>query len=202
MPRFKRREVQLLRETDYEIVVGIDEAGRGSLAGPLSVAAVVYDDCLLKCRKLTDSKLLSVEDREQVFKWLVENVQFSHLFIWAEELDKIGLAAALHRAFNKVIVELNADYALLDGKSTKGVIAAPAEAIVKGDQKIRSIAAASIIAKVERDRFMWRQHQSYPEYGFNRHVGYGTKQHLSALRQHGICKIHRKSFAPVRELIN
>jgi ribonuclease HII len=183
-------------------VVGIDEAGRGPLAGPVSAAAVIlpkgYSHDLLD-----DSKKLSEKKREMIYEDIIgdERILWAHCFVEPEEIDRINILKATHVAMARAAGQLGVDsiYCLIDGLAVPNFPFA-SEGIVKGDGKSLSIAAASIIAKVTRDRKMLEYGEEFPEYGFERHKGYGTKFHLEALRNYGPTKIHRQSFAPVAQL--
>ena len=194
-------EIQL-RSEGFIIIAGIDEAGRGPLAGPVTAGAVVLPDDY-RHRVLNDSKKLTEKQREALYAELVadERVHWSAACVEAEEIDRINILRATWRAMGAAFTQLAraADVALIDGRPVRDF---PGEhrALVKGDSLSLSIAAASIIAKVHRDRLMVEYANRYPEYGFDQHKGYGTAQHLAALRKHGPCPIHRRSFAPVSQL--
>ncbi|MGJ8723605.1 MAG: ribonuclease HII [Roseibacillus sp.] len=186
------------REKGYRFVAGIDEAGRGPLAGPVSAAAVILPEGA-EIEGLNDSKKLSEKARERIFEELMElsSIQWGHSFAEAAEIDEINILQATHVAMARAVGKLpKTDYALIDGRPVKD-FPLPSEGIVKGDGKSLSIAAASIIAKVMRDRLMVEWDREYPKYGFAKHKGYGTKMHLEALRTYGPCPLHRRSFAPV-----
>ncbi len=191
-----------LAEEGFQRIAGIDEAGRGPLAGPVSVAAVVLPEDYSHS-VLTDSKNLSERRREELYEEITgdDRIHWASVLVDAPEIDEINILqatwAGMRRAFLKL--EPPADIALIDGKPIKGF---PTEhrALVKGDSLSLSIAAASIIAKVERDRLMKEYAEKFPEYGFERHKGYGTQAHREALREHGPCPIHRRSFAPVSQM--
>lgn len=181
-------------------MAGIDEAGRGPLAGPVSAAAVILPEDF-HLDKLNDSKKLSEKVREQVFTQITtsQNVQWGHAFIDAAEIDQLNILQATHAAMARAVAKLpTCDYALIDGRPVKD-FPLPSEGIVKGDGKSLSIAAASVIAKVMRDRLMIEMDVKYPQYRFAKHKGYGTKIHLEALATHGPCPLHRRSFAPVAQ---
>jgi ribonuclease HII len=188
------------QEEGYSRVAGVDEAGRGPLAGPVSAAAVILPKGFSHSL-LDDSKKLSEKRRETLYEELTNRGDV----IWAlslgdvEEIDAINILKSTHAAMGRAAHEISPDYCLIDGLQVPG-FPIPSEGIVKGDGKSYSIAAASVIAKVTRDRIMVEYAEKYPEYGFEKHKGYGTKQHLEALREHGPCPIHRKSFAPVAQL--
>lgn len=189
-------------ERGHTLVAGVDEAGRGPLAGPVSVAAVILPTGF-KHKKLNDSKQLNHELREEIFEELMAcaGLVWCHVLVEVEEIDRINILQATHvgmrRATAGLAVQPHA--VLIDGSRVPG-FPYPGQSIVEGDAISLSIAAASIIAKVSRDRFMAQAAQLYPHYGFERHKGYGTPEHLQALRQHGPCPLHRRSFAPVSQL--
>jgi len=188
-------------------LAGIDEAGRGPLAGPVVAAAVVFDPDFIQAElasvfgRLTDSKAMREKEREEYFQILntSEGVKVGVGMVGAEEIDRINILKATHKAMALAVAETDAQYALVDGLPVKG-LPCDHKAIVKGDALSISISAASIIAKVTRDRMMVELDAQYPEYGFARHKGYGTKQHLKALEKHGATPAHRQSFRPVAEL--
>ena len=188
-------------------LAGIDEAGRGPLAGPVVAAALVFDLDYIKKElvptfgKLTDSKAMSEKWRDQYFDILVES-DFTAIgigIIEPQEIDEINILKATHKAMAVAVGQTDAKYALVDGLPVKG-LPIDHKAIVKGDALSISISAASIVAKVTRDRLMIELDERHPEYGFAQHKGYGTKQHLEALRKHGAISAHRKTFRPVAEL--
>jgi ribonuclease HII len=188
-------------------LAGIDEAGRGPLAGPVVAAAVIFDPEYIQCEKdaafgdLTDSKAMTEASREACFKVLTDS-RFTKIGIGmvdAEEIDRINILRATHKAMALAVGQVDAQFALVDGLPVKGLPCA-SKSIVKGDALSVSISAASIIAKVTRDRIMMDYDARYPEYGFGGNKGYGTRQHLEALRRHGATPIHRQSFRPVAEL--
>ena len=188
-------------------LAGIDEAGRGPLAGPVVAAAVRFDPDFIQTElattfgKLTDSKAMTEAGREAYFDILTDS-RYATIgigLVEAEEIDRINILKATHKAMALAAMEVDPQFALVDGLPVKGL---PCESIsiVKGDALSISISAASIIAKVTRDRIMMELDSHYPEYGFAGHKGYGTRQHLDALKQFGATPIHRKSFRPVAEL--
>jgi ribonuclease HII len=183
-------------------IVGIDEAGRGPLAGPVSAAAVILPKGY-RHDLLDDSKKLSEKKREVIYEDLImdKRILWAHSLVEPEEIDRINILKATHAAMARAAAQLKIEpiYCLIDGLAVPN-FPFPSEGIVKGDGKSLSIAAASIIAKVTRDRKMLEYAEEFPEYGFERHKGYGTKFHLEALQQHGPTKIHRRSFAPVAQL--
>lgn len=179
----------------YRLVGGIDEAGRGPLAGPVFAACVILpDNCVIN--GINDSKKLSEKKRELLFDEIIEKaVAYSIASVDEKTIDEINILNATHLAMNKAVEEINPkpDYVLIDGNSIKNMTT-PYETIVKGDSKSISIAAASILAKVARDRYITEISKNYPEYGFDKHKGYGTKAHTEALKKYGACEIHRKTF--------
>ena len=180
----------------YKVICGIDEAGRGPLAGPVYAAAVVLP-LGLEIEGLNDSKKLSEKKREALFDIIIEKaVAYSIAYGTLEEIEEYNILEATYIAMNHAIKGLNvdADFALIDGNRVPKGITIPCETIVKGDSKSFSIAAASILAKVTRDRLMLEYDKKYPQYLFAQHKGYGTKAHYEAIKQHGVCEIHRLSF--------
>lgn len=183
-------------EKGYNIICGIDEAGRGPLMGPVFSAAVVFP-LDLKIEGLNDSKKLSEKKREQLFDIIIEKaVAYGIASASAEEIDEINILNATFLSMQRALEKLKkkADFALIDGNRTPKDFSIDAEAIVKGDAKSASIAAASILAKVSRDRELTELDRKYPEYGFARHKGYPTKAHYEAIKTHGILPEHRKTF--------
>ena len=174
---------------------GVDEAGRGPLAGPVCAAAVMLSPGL-EIAGLDDSKKLSEKTREALFDVICEKaISFGIAFATVEEIEERNILGATFLAMNRAIAMLEPGpaLALIDGNRNAG-IETPSRCIIDGDAKCASIAAASILAKVTRDRYMLEMAERYPEYGFEKHKGYGTKQHYAALRAHGPCEIHRRSF--------
>jgi len=180
----------------YKMICGVDEAGRGPLAGPVCAAAVILpDDCVID--GLNDSKKISEKKREVLFDIIKEkSIAYSIAFGSVEEIEEYNILEATYIAMNRAIDGLNemADFALIDGNRTPKGVKIPCETVVKGDSKSCSIAAASILAKVTRDRLMLEYDKKYPQYLFAQHKGYGTKAHYEAIKQHGVCEIHRLSF--------
>ena len=181
------------------LVAGVDEAGRGPLAGPVVAAAVILDD-LRPIRGLADSKVLSPLKRER----LAEEIR-AHALCCAvarasvEEIDRLNILQAAMLAMCRAVdgLRLRPQRVVVDGNRVPP-LKVPAAAIVKGDARVAAISAASILAKVERDRLCQELHACHPQYGFGKHKGYPTPEHLAALRTHGPCMAHRRSFAPVR----
>ena len=189
-------------------IAGVDEAGRGPLAGPVVAAAVVFPEAWLRdglpevLRGLNDSKQLSARQREDYFALLTgfSEVHYAIAEADAGRIDTINILQATHHAMNEALAALRPapQHALVDGTRVK-TLRFPQTPIVKGDSRSYSIAAASVLAKVTRDRAMEEFHARWPAYGFAEHKGYGTPQHLAAIAAHGPCPIHRRSFAPIRQ---
>jgi ribonuclease HII len=183
-------------------IAGVDEAGRGPLAGPVVVAAVVFAPGRTPVNGLGDSKQLTAERREALYERIVERALAWHVVsVEVEEIDRINIfqatMAGMQRAVEGVLHAT--ELARIDGNALPRGLPCPAEAWIGGDARDRSIMAASILAKVTRDRAMRALHAHWPQYGFDRHKGYSTPEHLAALAEHGPCPQHRRSFAPVRE---
>ena len=200
---------QLACKQGYQLIAGIDEAGRGPLAGPVVAAAAMFPLDWLKSRTLpatlvaiNDSKKLSPKIRDELFEALSgdEEITFACGIIDSEEIDKINILQATHKSMVLAAMALSVtpDFILVDGLPV-ATLPTPNKNVIKGDQRSILIAAASIVAKVTRDRIMVQYDRDYPEYGFAKHKGYGTTVHLAALNNHGPCPIHRRSFRPVRE---
>ena len=181
-------------------VVGVDEVGRGPLAGPVTAAAVRLDPVRIP-EVLADSKALTAARRETLFAQLLDVAQVSIAHASVEEIDALNILRASHLAMERAVAGLPADFALIDGNMIPRGLAIPARAIVKGDAKSLSIAAASICAKVTRDRIMVDLAQQYPGYGWAANMGYPTKMHLSALLNLGVTPAHRRSFKPVHNIL-
>lgn len=180
----------------FSRIAGVDEAGRGPLAGPIVAAAVVL---AAPVTGINDSKQLSAEERETYFEQLMAGGHtIGHAIIHAAEIDQHGIQPANYGAMARAIHALQPppDYLLIDGFAVPG-LAQPQRKIIKGDSLSQSIAAASVIAKVIRDRLMVEYDAAYPQYGFAKHKGYGTRAHLDAIARFGPCPIHRMSFAPM-----
>lgn len=181
-------------------IAGIDEAGRGPLAGPVVVAAVVFEPGRTPINGLADSKQLDPERREVLYERIVQRALAFHVvFIEVEEIDRINIFQATMLGMRRALegVAHAAERARIDGNHLPPGLPCPAEAWIGGDARDRSIMAASILAKVTRDRHMRELHRQWPHYGFDEHKGYSTPAHLAALTQHGPCPQHRRSFAPV-----
>lgn len=185
-----------LHEKGFKYICGIDEAGRGPLAGPVVIASVIMpEDSMIE--GVNDSKKVSEKKREFLYdKILDEAVSYGVAIIGQDEIDNINILNATKKGLTMSLKELTVkpDLILVDALEHIDTLGIPYEAIIKGDAKAYSIAAASIIAKVTRDRIMREWANVYPEYGFEVHKGYGTAKHIAAIKEHGICQIHRKTF--------
>lgn len=180
----------------YKVVCGIDEAGRGPLAGPVHAAAVILPIGLV-IEGLNDSKKLSEKKREQLFDIICEKaLDYSIGVATEKEIDEINILNATFLAMHRAVegLKIRPDYALIDGNQYPKIPFVTEETVVKGDAKSMSIAAASILAKVSRDRFMLEKTKEFPQYEFERHKGYGTKLHYDKIREFGPSPIHRMSF--------
>ncbi len=177
------------------ILCGVDEAGRGPLAGPVCAAAVILPRGL-EIPGLNDSKKLSEKRREALYDVIISSAMaYGIAFADVEEIERLNILHATFLAMNRAIAQLSVrpELALIDGNRDSD-IEVPSRCIVKGDSRCADIAAASILAKVTRDRYMIKMAEQYPQYGFEQHKGYGTKQHYAALREYGATPIHRMSF--------
>ena len=184
-----------IRAKGFTAVCGIDEAGRGPLAGPVVAAAVILPEDL-QLPGVNDSKKITEKKREILFDFVKEHALAYGIGEASEtEIDEINILQATFLAMRRAVeaLQIPADYALVDGNRIQG-LPVPAETVIGGDGKVLSIAAASILAKVTRDRYMRDMAAQYPEYGFEKHKGYGTKAHYAAIEQYGICPLHRKTF--------
>jgi ribonuclease HII len=184
------------------LMAGVDEAGRGPLAGPVVAAAVILDD-LKPIRGLNDSKVLTALARERLYVEIhAKALCFCIAQASVEEIDELNILQATMLAMRRAVegLRLRPNKVLVDGNRLPTLKIA-AEAIVRGDAKVKAISAASILAKVHRDRLCQELHLLHPQYGFDGHKGYPTPAHLAALKEHGVCPHHRRSFAPVRELL-
>jgi ribonuclease HII len=184
------------------LAAGVDEAGRGPLAGPVFAAAVILDD-LLPIKGLADSKKLTPKKREHLYEIIkAQALCFCVATASVEEIDQLNILQATLLAMQRAVkgLRLKPSKVLVDGNRLP-VLDIRAEAIVKGDATVPSISAASILAKVERDRWCVEVDAQFPNYGFLTHKGYGTQVHLRALQEHGPCVLHRRSFAPVAKLL-
>ena len=201
-------EEMALFEQGYSFIAGFDEAGRGCLAGPVVAAAVILplssdtEDILARFNGVNDSKQLTMQARERLYDQIMHNALAVAVGSGSVEMiDKCNILQATKQAMRSALDQLSPSpqALLLDAIQLPG-LKIPQRSLIKGDARCLSIAAASIIAKVTRDRLMLTLHEEYPEYGFDQHKGYGTAAHLAALKRHGATTHHRYSFAPVREL--
>ncbi len=183
-------------EEGFSLICGVDEAGRGPLAGPVCAAAVILPPDL-ELEGLNDSKKLSEKRREALYPLICEQaLAYGIAFASEQEIDEINILQATFLAMRRAVEQLGQkpDLALVDGNREPDFGDIPVRTIIKGDSRSANIAAASILAKVTRDRFMLEQDAVYPQYGFAVHKGYGTQKHYAALREYGPCPIHRRSF--------
>ena len=185
-----------LCERGYELVCGVDEAGRGPLAGPVCAAAVILPrGCVID--GLDDSKKLTEKKRERLYGLIIDNaVSYSVAFGSVEEIEKLNILQATFLAMTRAVngLKIQPDFVLVDGNRKPPEILLPCDTVIKGDTKSYSVAAASILAKVTRDRLLYDYDREYPQYGFAKHKGYGTKAHYQAIAQYGITPVHRPSF--------
>ena len=187
---------RMAQEEGFAVVCGVDEAGRGPLAGPVFAAAVILPpDTVIE--GVNDSKKLSEAKREALFDVICERaVDYAIAAASVEEIERLNILQATFLAMKRAAdgLSMTPQLALIDSNRNPPEFRCETRTVVKGDSLSCSIAAASILAKVSRDRFMMKMHELYPQYGFDRHKGYGTALHLAALREHGICEAHRPSF--------
>lgn len=203
----KFRYERALLERGCNLVAGVDEAGRGPLAGPVVAAAVIFpatwiaDGLPQELRGLNDSKQLSAGERDRYFEQLTSRPELRYAIAQCDNgvIDEINVLQATFRAMNEALsrLQLIPDHVLVDGNQRSSVLW-PQTPVIDGDAKSYTIAAASVLAKVTRDRLMVEFDRRWPAYGFAEHKGYGTAKHLAALQEHGPCPLHRRSFAPIR----
>ena len=185
-------------------VAGVDEAGRGPLAGPVVVAAVILNP-EIEIEGLNDSKKISEKKREELFEIIRETaIDWNVQIIPAKKIDEINILQATFLGMEKAVenLEIKPEICLIDGNQIPEKLKHCAKAIIKGDSRFASIAAASILAKVTRDRIMKKLHEKFPVYNFKKNKGYPTREHLKAISKYGIISAHRKSYRPVREAID
>ena len=183
-------------KTDFPLLCGVDEAGRGPLCGPVCCAAVVLRDDFV-CEEINDSKKISEKKREKLFDVIIENaVSYSIVFVDPKTIDEINILNASLSGMKQAVKQLNLtpDLVIVDGNKVPPEIEVETKAVVKGDAKSLSIAAASILAKVSRDRYMEKLHEQYPQYRLDKHKGYPTKLHYELIAEHGIQDFYRRSF--------
>ena len=194
MPDYEFEKAAAL--SGFSCICGVDEAGRGPLAGPVCAAAVILpEDAVIE--GLDDSKKLTEKKRERLYDIIKETaVAYSVAYGTLEEIETVNILEATYLAMNRAIEGLTVkpDFALIDGNRVPRGIKISCETIIKGDSKSMSVAAASVLAKVTRDRLMLEYDKKYPEYNFKKHKGYGTKEHTELIKQYGPCEIHRLSF--------
>lgn len=191
----KKEEIQLYK-MGAQYICGIDEAGRGPLAGPVVVASVIMPKDS-KIEGVNDSKKVSEKKREKLYDEITQNaISWSVAIIDQKQIDDINILNATKKGLTQCIKELkeNPDIIIVDALEKIDTLGIPYKSIIKGDSKCYSIAAASIIAKVTRDRIMRQWDEVYPQYGFAKHKGYGTAAHIAAIKEYGLCPIHRRSF--------
>ncbi|KMQ81246.1 Ribonuclease HII [Candidatus Burkholderia pumila] len=185
----------------FDIICGVDEAGRGPLAGPVVAAAVTFDPSKPRINGLDDSKALTAKKREELYAKIVDRaLAYCIASASVEEIDTINILHASMLAMKRAVEGLSVLPTLIkvDGNRCP-TLSIRSEAVIGGDALVKQISAASILAKVTRDRMLVELHETYPMYGFATHSGYGTPHHLKALQEHGPCEHHRRSFGPVRE---
>ena len=187
-----------LYDNDYKLICGIDEAGRGPLAGPVVVAACILPP-FLRIKGINDSKKLSEKKREELYKIIIkEALTYKIVFVSENDVDTLNIYQATKKGMLEAInsLDIKPDYCLIDAMPLSE-LEMPHQSVIHGDARCASIAAASILAKVTRDHYMEKMDVKYPNYGFKKHKGYGTKLHLDALEKYGPCPIHRKTYSPV-----
>lgn len=192
------------REQGFPLLAGVDEAGRGPWAGPVVAAAVVLKPETV-FKGLNDSKLLTPETRERLYGEIVRESLFHSVAVVEHHVvDEHNVLQATFIAMRRALFPLDPrpDLVIVDGNRRVPELHVPQETVVKGDSKSASVAAASVLAKVTRDRLMAEAHRKYPHYGFDRNKGYGTPDHRAALRRHGPCEIHRRTYRPVIEAVS
>ena len=201
-------EEQLWKQ-GYDIVVGIDEVGRGPLAGPVAAGAVAFTKGCTVVEGVRDSKTLSMKQKNSLYDQIKNTVYgYGVGMVSEKEIDSLGIQQAVLKAMILALrrveemVGKRADYLIIDGANVELIDEYPIMKMSKGDLYHYSISCASILAKVDRDNLMIKCSREYPMYGFDRNMGYGTKEHLDALKKYGICDIHRRSFRPVAKYIN
>ena len=191
-----KEQENILREKGFKTICGIDEAGRGPLAGPVVIASVIMPaDSMIE--GVNDSKKISEKKREKIYDQILEEaISYGVAIIGHDEIDEINILNATKKGLTVSLQELTEkpDLIVVDALNGIDTMGIPYESIIKGDAKCYSIAAASILAKVTRDRIMREWDRIYPEYGFEKHKGYGTAAHIAAIKEHGLCPIHRRSF--------
>ncbi|MFA5479597.1 MAG: ribonuclease HII [Candidatus Muiribacteriota bacterium] len=194
-------EKSIFEKYGFNLIAGIDEVGRGPLAGPVVASAVIFPHDYIN-NDINDSKKLSAKKREILFTEIINNcIAYSIVEINNSDIDRLNIHQATKTAMEKAVnnLQIKPDFILTDFMKINSKI--PQINLIKGDSKSISIAGASILAKVYRDNLMKKMAELYPDYGFEKNMGYGTKKHIEALNNSGFCKIHRKSFSPVKEMV-
>lgn len=199
----KLKEIEnKIYKTGMKRICGIDEAGRGPLAGPVVVASVIMpEDSMIE--GVNDSKKVSEKKREKIYELIIEEaISYGVGIIWQDEIDEINILQATKKGLTQALSEMKIkpEIILVDALNNINTLGIPYQSIIKGDAKAYSISAASIIAKVTRDRIMRKYDEIYPQYGFEKHKGYGTLMHREAIQEYGLCPLHRRSF--VKNIIN
>lgn len=196
LEELKKIEKNIYKEEKLKYICGIDEAGRGPLAGPVVVASVIMpEDSMIE--GVNDSKKVSEKKREILFEKIKEEaISYGIGISWQEEIDEINILEATKKSLTESISKLKVkpQLILVDALRNINTLGIPYRSIIKGDAKVYSISAASILAKVTRDRIMREMDEVYPEYEFARHKGYGTAKHIEAIKEYGLCQLHRRSF--------
>ncbi len=196
LKELKKIEEHIHKEEKIKYICGIDEAGRGPLAGPVVVASVIMpEDSMIE--GVNDSKKVSEKKREVLYDKIKEEaISYGIGISWHDEIDKINILEATKKSVTESIAQLKTkpEIILVDALKNINTLGIPYHSIIKGDAKVYAISAASILAKVTRDRIMREMDEIYPQYGFARHKGYGTAKHMEAIRNYGLCPIHRRSF--------
>lgn len=201
-------ELQIRSQWNCTLVAGIDEAGRGAIAGPVVAAAVILPldrpEKLHSLRHVNDSKQLSSRKRDELYDLIVEHaLSYGIGSTQADDIDQMGIIPANAMAMLEAVSQLHPEpeFLLIDGRMRLRTTSTPQQSLIRGDSKSLSIAAASILAKVSRDRYMVSLDKKYPGYHFSAHKGYCTARHTDALNRHGPCQVHRYSFAPIRQTL-
>lgn len=192
-----------LHKAGYKLVAGLDEAGRGPWAGPVVASAVILKNKAMRMPGLKDSKQLTAKQRMAIFGLIKRKIYYGTGLATNSEIDRYGLIKATNLAFVRAIQNLPIapDFLVIDGRD-KFEFEIPYRSYIRGDECIQSVCLASIIAKVTRDEIMCTYNTQFPEYGFDRHKGYGTHSHIKALKKYGPCVLHRRSYKPIAELIH
>lgn len=196
LTKLKEIEETIYKEENIKYICGIDEAGRGPLAGPVVVAAVIMPENLM-IEGVNDSKKVSEKKREKLYEEIISTaIAWGVGIIDQKEIDDINILNATKKGLTTALkeLEIKPNLILVDALTNIDTLGIPYQSIIKGDAKCYSIAAASIIAKVTRDRIMRQWDEIYPEYGFEKHKGYGTKAHIEAIKEYGACPLHRRTF--------